>query len=96
MRKSTSALAFFAVLLMLLGLSFLDAEIRLQEVNLQLDRRAGLVRELGLSDLALFTEARFTRHLSLADLHAPFQDHPTSFDHFPSTSLVLPPEHLRR
>lgn len=52
-----------------------------------------LVQELGLTDLALFTEARYTRHLALSDRHAPFQDHPMSFDHFPSASLVAPPRH---
>ena len=54
-----------------------------------------LVRDLGLTDLCLFTEARYTRHLSQADLHSPFQDHPVSLEHFPSGSLVLPPEWLR-
>lgn len=96
MRKSTTVSVFFSVLFTLLALSLVDAENRRQDANRLLEKRAGLVGELGLSDMALFTEARFTRHLSLADRHAPFQDHPTSFDHFPSTSLVLPPEHLRR
>ena len=57
-------------------------------------RRARVVRELQLTDLCLFTEARYTRHLSQADLFSPFQDHPMAFEHFPSGSLVLPPEHL--
>ena len=50
-----------------------------------------LVRQLGLSDLTLFTEARYTRHPSQADLHSAFQDHPMSLDHFPSGSLMAPP-----
>jgi hypothetical protein len=50
-----------------------------------------LVRELGITDLCLFTEARYTRHLSQADWHAPFQDSPLSLEHFPSGSIVLPP-----
>lgn len=53
-----------------------------------------LVSELGLSDLALLTEARYTRHPSMADLHTAFQDHPVSLDHFPTGSLVAPPAHL--
>jgi hypothetical protein len=53
-----------------------------------------LVHRLGLSDLALFTEARYTRHLSLADLHSPFQNHPLALEHFPSGSVVAPPAHL--
>jgi hypothetical protein len=55
-----------------------------------------LVATLGLTDLALFTEARYTRHLSQADRHTAFQDHPLALDHFPSGSLVPPPARLRQ
>jgi hypothetical protein len=54
-------------------------------------RCAALVRQLQLTDLCLFTEARYTRHPSQADLHSPFQDHPLALEHFPSGSLLLPP-----
>jgi hypothetical protein len=50
-----------------------------------------LVNSLSLTDPALFTEARYTRHLSQSDRHSPFQDHPMAFEHFPSGSLVSPP-----
>ncbi|HAT85623.1 hypothetical protein [Cohaesibacter gelatinilyticus] len=50
-----------------------------------------LVHQLGLTDLALFTEARYTRHPTQADLHTAFQDHPVGLDHFPSGSLIAPP-----
>lgn len=50
-----------------------------------------LVVKYGLTDLALFTEARYARHPSQADLHSAFQDHPGAFDHFPSGSLLPPP-----
>ena len=56
---------------------------------------AALVRRLGLTDPALFTEARYTRHLSQADRFAPFQDHPHALEHFPSGSAVSPPPALR-
>lgn len=49
-----------------------------------------LVRQLGLTDLSLFTEARYTRHVSQADRHAAFQDGPGAREHFPSGSLVGP------
>lgn len=55
-----------------------------------------LVERLGLTDPVLFTEARYTRHLSQADLHSAFQDHPVAFEHFPSGSLVPPPAGLLR
>ncbi len=56
-----------------------------------MQQRARMVQELGLTDLALFTEARYTRHLSQSDLHSAFQDHPMALEHFPSGSLYLPP-----
>lgn len=52
--------------------------------------RATLAGQLGLTDLALFTEARYTRHPSQADLATPFQDHPLALDHFPAASLIAP------
>ena len=58
------------------------------------EKRGQVVRQLQLTDLCLFTEARYTRHLSQADGFAPFQDHPMAFEHFPSGSLVSPPQHL--
>ena len=52
------------------------------------------VRRLGLTDLALFTEARYTRHPSQADLHSAFQDHPVALEHFPTGSPLPPPAPL--
>jgi hypothetical protein len=54
--------------------------------------KTAMVRDLELTDLCLFTEARYTRHPSQADMHAPFQDHPLSLEHFPSGSLLGPPQ----
>jgi len=56
----------------------------------EVEAMAGLARRLGLTDLALFNEARYTRHLSQADRFAPFQDHPVALEHFPSGSVVAP------
>lgn len=58
------------------------------------ERAAALVAELALSDVALFTEARYTRNPSLADLHTPFQDGPASLEHFPTASLIVAPRAL--
>jgi len=49
------------------------------------------VTALGLTDPALFTEARYARHASQADRHAAFQDHPMALEHFPAGSLMPPP-----
>jgi hypothetical protein len=60
----------------------------------RLTRLGRTVEDLALTDLCLFTEARYTRHLSQTDLHSPFQDHPASLEHFPSGSFVRPPQRL--
>jgi len=54
-----------------------------------------MVQQLQLTDLCLFTEARYTRHPSMADLHSAFQDHPLALEHFPSGSLTPPPRFRR-
>lgn len=56
---------------------------------------ARLVRDLGLTDLCLFTESRATRHPSQADLFTAFQEAPGALDLAPSGSLLAPPAHLR-
>lgn len=53
------------------------------------------VQGLPLTDLALFTEARYTRHPTMADYHAAFQNHPGALETFPSGTLMPPPAHLR-
>ena len=94
-RKSTGLLIVLLVGgLVLAGLLFIHPHLQRDDYERGLAQRKHLVRDLQLTDLCLFTEARYTRHLSQADLHAPFQDYPLAFEHFPSGSLVLPPEHL--
>ena len=60
------------------------------EDDARLAANRSLVARYGLTDLALFTEARYTRHPSQSDLHTAFQDHPGAFEHFPSGSLLNP------
>jgi len=94
-RKSTGLLIVLLVGgLVMAGLLFIHPHLQRDDYERGLAQRKHLVRDLQLTDLCLFTEARYTRHLSQADLHAPFQDYPLAFEHFPSGSLVLPPEHL--
>lgn len=95
MRPSTWILFSLALLLSLFALTWLDAAFRSHGTAAA--GQQALVRELHLTDLCLFTEARYTRHLSQADRQTPFQDHPAALEHFPSGSLVSPPyENLAR
>lgn len=95
MRKSTIFLSFAAGNLVLLALLPLHAQHAGTAQGAR-NERAVLARELMLTDLCLFTEARYTRNPSMADLHTPFQDHPVSLEHFPSGSLVSPPDFFAR
>src|SRR5512141_2677099 len=90
MRKSTVFLIFTIFNIMLLVLAVLHTRNSQTEARAARLYRAGLVKDLKLTDLCLFTEARYTRHPSMADLHAPFQDHPRALDLFPSGSLLSP------
>ncbi|MBI5784512.1 MAG: hypothetical protein HZA64_03555 [Rhodocyclales bacterium] len=94
MRPSTGA----AAILVTLALAFLAC---FGDAHLSRERRADevvamrvMAAQLGLTDLALFTEARYTRHPSQADLNSAFQDHALALEHFPSGSLI-PPRHER-
>ncbi|WP_228721386.1 MULTISPECIES: hypothetical protein [Desulfosediminicola] len=49
-----------------------------------------MVSLMGLSDLALSTEARYTRHPAVSDEVVPFMDHPGALEHFPSGSFFRP------
>ena len=82
--------------IMLLVMMFTDASVRERAGAESLQAKADLVGKLDLTDLCLFTEASYTRHLSLADLHTPFQNGPMSLEHFPSGSLVMPPAAIRK
>ncbi len=95
-RSSSLVLSVIAVLVCaVLGIFALSGPLTAAHQP-RLDANRALVAHLGLTDLALFTEARYTRHPSQADLHSALQDHPGAFDHFPSGSLMAPPAVLTR
>jgi hypothetical protein len=94
-RKSDYFLSFIVIGGLLIGLMFIDAAVSRHLDREVVQERREIVRVLALTDLCLFTEARYTRHLSMADLHTPFQDHPLSLEHFPSGAITTVPLHLR-
>lgn len=96
LRPSTFALSLLGLLACALLGIFAESGQSTVKHQARLDANRELVARLGLTDLALFTEARYTRHPSQADLHSALQDHPGAFDHFPSGSLLAPPAHLTR
>jgi hypothetical protein len=77
-----------------MGAIIVHASIGMSGWEELLAEKASQVERLGITDLCLFTDARYMRHPSMADLHTAFQDHPVSLEHFPSGSFALPPRHI--
>lgn len=92
-RPSTVVFAALGLLALAFGGVLLDAAWLSRQRAADVGEMSALAARLGLTDLALFTEARYTRHPSQADLHSAFQDHPLALEHFPSGSLITPPRH---
>ena len=93
MRRSSRALAVVGLLGTVFVATFADAVwLRAGRAPAR-PQAAEMVRRLGLTDLCRVTEARYTRHLSQADLNTAFQDHPLSLEHFPSGSFTQPTIH---
>ena len=49
-----------------------------------------LVQVFELTDLSIWTGARYTRHLSQADVFSAFQDSMGALEHFPAGTLTPP------
>jgi hypothetical protein len=91
MRPAHRVLIVFAFAAGSFVLTFVDAaRLRAGNETASADMQR-LVERLGLTDPVLFTEARYTRHPTQADLQSAFQDHPVALEHFPTGSLVPPP-----
>jgi hypothetical protein len=75
------------------GLEYRHLQIRLIAVEQELKLRRQFQKKVGLPDLAITSAARYLRHYSIADLATPFQDYPTSLDHFPAGFAFAPPDY---
>ena len=96
MRKSDGFGLFIGSGMLLLMAILIQAHYVMRADLPLLRQKAEVARNLGLTDLCLTTEARYTRHLSQSDWHAAFQSHPLALDHFPSGSVLAPPRTLKK
>ncbi len=83
-------IAFIFVELLILLIFFINGYKTIDLRQEEIESKRLLVKEFMLTDLAIWTEARYTRHPSQADLFTPFQDFPSSIDHFPAGSIMAP------
>ena len=90
MRPSAGLLTLLSVFCLIYGVVAIMAEnIRNEQEQTFLQMRT-VVSSLGLTDLALTTEARYTRHPAVSDSLVIGMDHPGALDHFPSTMFWVP------
>lgn len=87
---------FFFIILFLIALdTALYSHVSFQQKIMQRDttRLNDIVTAgLGLTDLCLATEARYTRHPAVSDPIAPFMDYPGAMEHFPTGSFWAAPQ----
>ena len=85
------------LLIIILILFFVDASLFIHSQRLKEELRSDeeiqriAVAGLGLTDLCVATEARYTRHPAVSDPMAPFMDHPGALEHFPTGSFWAAP-----
>ena len=79
-------------LVLLAGFLVHSRRVERSTESLRTSQTAELVSVLQLTDLSIWTEARYTRHPSQADFFSAFQDSPGTLEHFPAGSVVSPPE----
>lgn len=80
--------------LALLGALVIGADAKVSAQAAETDHKRALARRFDLTDLALWTEARYTRHPAMADRFSAFQDFPSSIEHFPAGAIIGPPSEL--
>jgi hypothetical protein len=80
----------FTEILIVTLLYFYSQTVCQGDWKVELEAKRELVGQLELTDFAIWTEARYTRHPSQADFFSAFQDFPSSFEHFPAGSIIAP------
>ena len=94
MRRHRLFLLACGLLGALLIVLVLHARWAVRDAQPQVAANRALVSALALTDLSLWTEARYTRHPSQTDFFSPFQDLPGGEEHFPAGSILAVPPHL--
>jgi hypothetical protein len=90
-RPSSRLLQLFILVLLVGGVLLVIQQQHRVEQGKRVIHARVMTAALGLSDLALSTEARYTRHPVASDRVVMVMDHPGGIDRFPSTSFWAPP-----
>ncbi len=97
MRNSTIFIIFAATMMLILGfLLIVHPAVSSSEYQKRTSANRQVVERLGLTDICLFTEAGYTRHVTQSDLFSAFRDHPGAREHLPSGSMFGPPPRFEK
>jgi hypothetical protein len=88
--KHKSFAVFIFLELFILLLFYASGQVTIRSRQGEVQEKWETVKKLMLTDFALWTEARYTRNPSQADLFSAFQDFPSSIEHFPAGSIIAP------
>lgn len=91
MRPSAVFLVFVTALFMIDGMLLGHWQSRTEQQKADATTRRIVVSALGLTDVSVATEARYTRHPAVTDMVVPLMDHPGAIEHFPSGSFWAEP-----
>jgi hypothetical protein len=94
MRPSHTLFIFLLLLIIIDGMLYLHAKRLSKDLKEDQAIQAIAVAGLGLTDLGVATEARYTRHPAVSDPMAPFMDHPGAIEHFPTGSFWSAPTNM--
>ncbi len=92
MRKSHAFFLFLAFCLIVIIALFFRSEKAVSGFTPMERDLVEITSALKLTDMSFSNDARYTRNPSQTDLFSAFQDYPGSFEHFPSGSVVSPPD----
>jgi len=87
MRPSHTLFIFLFLLIVIDAVLYIHAQRLGHDLKDDQALQAIAVAGLGLTDLCVATEARYTRHPAVSDPVAPFMDHPGAIEHFPTGSF---------
>ncbi|GBE00977.1 hypothetical protein BMS3Bbin06_01853 [bacterium BMS3Bbin06] len=90
MIKHRIFIGFILFEILVLVFLFLHGVVAKNNRSSEIRGKRMIVHDLMLTDLSIWTEARYTRNPSQADLFSPFQDYPSSIEHFPAGSIIAP------
>ena len=92
MRRSQGFFLFISVCLVAVVALAVRSKVAVSEFRPEAQELAKIATALKLTDISFSDDARYTRNPSQADLFSAFQDYPGSIEHFPSGSIIAPPD----